>query len=115
MRDTIDRLVNQRSGNTDGDGRPTVEQMLRACLEHVIAPANVISLTRTQLDAARKLSQAYRNETACHKAMGKAMGTSSSTLIQEAEDELDAAIDLRAQAEANFLLFCGSLVVEVQP
>lgn len=115
MRDTIDRIVNTHSSNADGDGRPTVERMLRACLDAVLAPAQVITLTRIQLDAARNLSRAYRHEAACHRVLGKAAGTNSSTLIEEAEDGLDAAADSRAQAEAAFLLHCGSLVVEVQP
>lgn len=115
MRDTIDQLVNDRSSNADGDGRPTVERMLRACLDAVLAPAQVITLTRIQLDAARSLSRAYRHEAECHRVLGKASCTGSSTLIEEAEDELDAAADSRAQAEAAFLLHCGSLVVEVKP
>lgn len=115
MNGTINELVNDRSSNATGDGRPTVERMLRECLDAVLAPAQVITLTRIQLDAARTLSQAYRHEAACHRVLGKAAGTNSSTLIEEAEDGLDAAADSRAQAEAAFLLHCGSLVVEVQP
>lgn len=114
MNGTIDQLVNDRSSNADGDGRPTVERMLRACLDAVLAPGQVISLTRIQLDAALNLDRAYRHEAACHQVLGKAAGTGSSTLIAEAEDELDTAVDLRLRAEAMFLLHCGSLVVEVQ-
>ena len=114
MNGTINELVNDRSSNASGDGRPTVERMLRACLDAVLAPAQVITLTRIQLDAARSLSRAYRHEAECHRVLGKASCTGSSTLIAEAEDELDAAADSRAQAEAAFLLHCGSLVVEVQ-
>lgn len=114
MNGTINELVNDRSSNATGDGKPTVERMLRACLDAVLAPAQVITLTRIQLDAARTLSRAYRHEAACHRVLGKAAGTNSSTLIAEAEDELDTAADIRAQAEAAFLLHCGSIVVEVQ-
>lgn len=114
MRDTIERIVNHHSSNADGDGRRTVERSIRACVDAVVAPARVLTLSRIQLDAARSLSSAYRSVAACNRALVKATTTGSSTLVREAEDELDAAIDAKAQAEATFLLYCGSLTVEVQ-
>ena len=114
MKDTIDRIVNTHSSSADGDGRPTVERSIRACLKAMLAPASVTSLPRVELDAARNLRDAYENEADASLMLRRAVETGSSVLIQDAEEELDSAIDYRAGKESAFMLLCGQRVVEVK-
>lgn len=113
MRDTIERIVNTHSSNEHGDGRPTVERSIRACLKAVLAPASVTNLPRVELDAARNLRDAYENEADASLMLRRAVETGSSTLIRDAEDDLDSAIDYRAGKEAAFMILCGQRMVEV--
>jgi len=114
VRDTIERIVNTHSSNENGDGRPTVERSIRACLAAVLAPSSVTELPAVELDASRKLRDAYENEQNASLTLRRAVETGSSVLIRDAEDELDAAIDYRAQREAAFVLFCGHRTVGVR-
>ena len=79
----------------------------------MLAPASVTSLPRVELDAARNLRDAYENEADASLMLRRAVESGSSMLIQDAEEELDSAIDYRAGQESAFMLLCGQRVVEV--